>query len=121
MRNRQRGITTIGFVIIAILVVAIGFAALKMTPVYLEHMKIVSVLEDVKKNLDGTNPSIQLIKAGIGKRLNIEMVSTVQKQDFKIKKTEVGYSVRVQYDRETPYIANVFLLARFNNAVEIRR
>ena len=121
MRNRQRGITAIGFLVLAIMVAAMGFAALRLTPIYLEHMKIVSVLNDVKADLDGTNPSIQLIKSGIGKRLNIEMVRVVKKQDFKIKKSELGYSVRVQYDTEAPYIANVWLLVRFNDAVEIRR
>jgi len=121
MRGRQQGITAIGFLIIAIMVAAIGFAALRLTPIYLEHMKIVSVLEDVKADLDGTNPSIQLIKSAIGKRLNIEMVRVVQRQDFKVKKSEVGYSVRVQYNAEAPYFANVWLLVRFNDAVEIRR
>ena len=121
MRDRQRGITAIGFLIIAIMVASIGFAALRLTPIFLENMKIVSVLEDVKKDLDGTNPSIQQIKSAIGKRLNIEMVRTIKKQDFKVKKSEVGYSVRVQYDSEAPYIANVWLLVRFNDAVEIRR
>lgn len=121
MRDRQRGITAIGFLIIAIMVASIGFAALRLTPIYLEHMKIASVLEDVKTNLDGSNPSIQQIKSAIGKRLNIEMVSSVKQQDFKIQKSEVGYRVRVQFDSETPYIANVWLLVRFNRAVEIRR
>lgn len=121
MRDRQQGITAIGFLILAVMVVAIGFAGLRLTPIYLEHMKILSVLEDTKANLDGTNPSIQQIKSAIGKRLNIEMVRTIKKQDFKIKKSEVGYSVRIQYDSEAPYLANIWLLVRFNDAVEIRR
>lgn len=121
MRDRQRGITAIGFLIIAIMVASIGFAALRLTPIYLEHMKVASVLEDVKTDLDGTNPSIQQIKSAIGKRLNIEMVKSVQRQDFKVKKSEIGYNVRVQFDSEAPYIANVYLLVRFNKAVEIRR
>lgn len=121
MRDRQRGITAIGFLIIAALVVAVGFAALKLAPIYLEHMKIVSVLEDVKEELDGQNASIALIRSAIGKRLNVEMINVLKKEQFTIKKSEMGYSVRAQYADETPYIANVYLLVRFNDAVEIRR
>ena len=121
MRGRQQGMTAIGFLIIAAMVVLIGFAALRLTPIYLEHMKIVSVLEDVKSELDGTNPSIQLIRSAIGKRLNVEMIKRLKRQDFVIKKSEMGYSVRAQYDNEAPYIYNIYLLVRFNNAVEIRR
>ena len=78
MRNKQQGMTAIGFVIIAIIVALIGFAGLKLTPVYLEHMKIVSTLNDVKDTLDGQNPSIQEIRSSINKRLVIEMVSQVK-------------------------------------------
>ena len=121
MRDTQRGMTAIGFLIIAILVASVGFAALKLTPIYLEHMKVASVLEDVKADLDGSNPSIQYIRAAISKRLNIEMVRSIKTQDFKITKSEAGYSVRAQFDSQTPYIANIWLVVKFNKAVEIRR
>jgi len=121
MRNKQQGMTAIGFVIMAIIVALIGFAGLKLTPVYLEHMKIVTTLNDVKEALDGQNPSIQEIRSSINKRLVIEMVNQVKSGDFKIKKTEAGYDVRIQYENRTQYVANLYLVAVFNNAVEIRR
>jgi len=121
MRSKQRGMTAIGFLIIAALVSVVGFGALRLTPIYLEHMKIVSVLEDIKSELDGQNTSVALIRSAIGKRLNVEMVTALKKQDFVIKKSEMGYSVRAQYDSEAPYFGDIYLLVRFNKAVEIRR
>lgn len=121
MRSRQHGITTIGFLIIAVLVVIVGFGALRLTPIYLEHMKILSVLQDIKTDLDGQNASVALIRSAIGKRLNVEMVTVIKKQDFIIKKSEMGYSVRAQYQKDTPYFGDIYLLAKFNDAVEIRR
>jgi len=121
MRNKQSGMTAIGFVILALIVALIGFAGLKLTPVYLEHMKIVTTLKDVKETLDGQNPSIQDIRTSINKRLVVEMVYEVKTNDFKIRKTESGYEVRIQYERRTPYVGNVYLLAVFNDAVEILR
>ena len=107
--------------VLAILIAAVGFAGLRLTPIFLEHMKITRVLEDVKINLDGQSATVAEIRSSIGKRLNIEMVRSIKPQDFKIKKSEEGYSVRLQYDSEAPYIANVYLLVRYNKAVEIRR
>ncbi len=121
MRNRQQGITAIGFIILALVFSVVGFAGLKLTPLYLEHMKIVSVLNDVKKELDGKNPSIQIVRSAINKRLTVEMVTTLKSQDFKIRKTENGLEVRAQYERRTPYFGNLYLLGVFNDAVEIRR
>jgi hypothetical protein len=121
MRDRQRGITAIGFLALAVLVVLVGFAGLQLTPIYLEHTKIMSVLQDVQNEMEGTNPSIQEIRASIGRRLNIEMVRIVKRDDFKIKKSEAGYDVRIQYENEAPYFYNIYLLVRFNDAVEIQR
>ena len=121
MRSRQQGITAIGFILLAAVFLVVGFAGLKLTPLYLEHMKVVAVLKDVKKDLDGKNPSIQEIRSAIGKRLTVEMIRTMKSQDFKIRKTEEGFEVRAQYERRTPYLGNLYLLGVFNDAVEIRR
>jgi len=121
MREKQQGITAIGFLIIATMVALIGYAALRLTPIYLEQMKIVRVLEDVKAEFDGQNASIAYIRAGIGKRLNVEMVTVLKLQDFTIKKSERGYVIRAQYENRAPYVANIYLLAVFNTSVEILR
>jgi len=121
MRRHQQGITAIGFIILATIIAVMGFAALKLTPVYLEHMKIVSVLNDVKEDLDGQNATAGTIRAAIGKRLNVEMVSVLKSRDFEIKKSESGYTVRAQYENGVPYLGNLYLLAKFNNSVEIVR
>lgn len=121
MRKRQQGITAIGFVILAAIVAVIGFAALKLTPVYLEHMKVVSLLGDIEEELDGQNATPREIRTAIAKRINIEMINALKAQDFTIKKTENGYTVRAEYERSVPYLGNLFLLAKFNDAVEIQR
>ena len=71
MRSKQRGITFIGFALLAAMVAVLGFAALKLTPAYLENMKIKRILTDVKTEMDGQAPSPQLIRRAIDKRLNI--------------------------------------------------
>ncbi len=121
MRSRQTGMTAISFALLAVMVALIGFAALKLTPVYLEHMKVRSVLNDVKANFDHQNASIPLLRSAIGKRLNIEMVTVLKSQDFKIRKTENGLEIRAQYEHRTPYLGNLYFLAVFNDAVEIER
>ncbi len=121
MRRNQQGMTAISFIILAAIVALIGFAGLKLTPIYLENMKIQKTLADVKAEFDGTNPSIRYIRSAIGKRLVIEMIDTLKPQDFTIKKSERGYSVRAQYERRASFIGNLYLLGVFNNSVEILR
>lgn len=121
MRARQQGITAIGLIIMVLVVGSIAFGALRLIPIYLEHMKIVSVLNDVKEELDGQNPSISNIRVAISKRLNVEMVYALTAKDFQITKTEGGFNVAVQYSNRAPYLGNLYLVAEFDNSVEIRR
>jgi uncharacterized membrane-anchored protein YhcB (DUF1043 family) len=121
MRSKQTGITFWSFLLIAVVAVIIGFAALKLTPVYLEYMRVNQMLNDLKKQYDGQEVTVAMIQTAISKRLEIEAVGQTDTKDFEISKTEDGIEVRAQYQRTVPYLANLSLLASFDKAVEIRR
>lgn len=120
MRSRQQGMTFIGFAIVAAMVGLIGFAGLKLTPVYLEHMKIKKLMTDVKEELDGQGTTPQRIRAAIDKRINIEMVYGLKGRDFEIEKAGEGFTVAARYERAETFIGNVSLLVSFDDEVEIR-
>lgn len=120
MRSRQTGITLIGFVLLAVMVGMLGFAALRLTPVYLENMKVRRILTDVKADLDGQGPTPQLIRRAIEKRINIEMVYGLKANEFEIQKIDSGFRVGAYYEKSEPFIANISLLVTFNDEVEIR-
>jgi hypothetical protein len=119
MRRQQQGITAIGFVILACFLGLFVFAFLRLTPIYLEHMKITSILNDVKAELDGTKPTIAQIKSAINKRMDIEMVRGKDARNFKIAKSDTGYSVAAKYDSKSKYVANIYLLVEYDKTVEI--
>ena len=120
MRSRQEGMTFIGFVVLAALVGLVGFAGLRLSPAYLENMKIKRLLNDVKQELDGQAANPQMIRRSIDKRLNIEMVYGLKARDFAIEKSAGGYTVAARYERQEPFIANVSLMATFDDEVEIQ-
>ncbi len=122
MKHRQTGITAIGFVLAAILALGIVLAVLKLTPIYLEHMKIASILEDVKVNLDGQGSSIPEIRRAIEKRLDIETVNALKVSDFEISKSKTGgFVVRAAHEGKAEYVGNLSLVVNFDKSVEIRR
>lgn len=123
MRNRQQGMTAIGMLVLAAILLLVGYAGLRLTPIYLEHMKVLQILNDVKIELDGQEASLARLRASIGNRLNIESVMGLNAKDFKITKTSIGggYVVQAKYDRRAHYVANIYLLAEFDDTVEIFR
>ncbi len=121
MRARQQGMTLISIIVVVAFVGAFAFAGLKVMPMYLEQMKVVNILEDVKKDMDGKGPSVAQIRNAIAKRLDIEMVTGIQTKEFKIKKVNSGYRVQAQYERREAYFGNLYLVAVFDEQVEIKR
>lgn len=121
MRRQQQGMTAIGFVIFACFAGLFVFAGLRLTPIYLEQMKIASTLMDVKADLDGTKTTVSQIRTAINKRLDIEMVRGMDARDFKISTIDSGFLVEANYERRSRYIANLYLLVVFERSVEIRR
>ena len=122
MRKRQQGMTAIGFIILLVIFGFIGYGVIQMVPVYLENMKVVQVLNQVKVDLDGQNASLMDIRKSLEKRVDIEDLRDINwRTDFVISRSKNGYYVSTEYDRIRPFVANVFLLAEFEHEVEIIR
>ena len=120
MRHRQKGMTALGFIMIAALVGVIGLAALKLTPTYLENMRIAAVLEDLKDEMDGTGATANRIRISLLRRLDIEMIK-LPLENVQIKKSRNGYTVQVRYDNRTHYFADIWLVVALDKQVEILR
>ncbi len=121
MKQKQRGMTFIGLLFTLAVLGVIVFAVLRLLPVYMEYARIVSVLENVKEDLQGTNATAAEIRKSIESRLYIESVKAVSVGDFQIKKDAAGYRVNLAYDETAPYIANVSFLVSFKKSIEINR
>jgi hypothetical protein len=121
MLKRQRGFSLLGFIALCVMVGLLGFAALKLTPAYLEYLRVRQVLKDIKTQFDGQEASVVAIRNAMEKRLDVEAVETLQAKDFAVEKSENGLVIRAQYDRVVPYLFNVSLMVSFDEAVELNR
>jgi len=119
-RHSQAGITALGFLILATLVGAVGFAALRVTPMYIKNMRMSTILTDVERELSGEGPTPQTIRTEIARRFSIEDIS-LPTDEIKITQSKNGYSVRVQYEERAPYVADLYLLVAYDKQVEITR
>lgn len=119
MRQRQQGITAIGFVLIAALVGLVGYGVIRLFPVYMTQMTIRELMAGLKTENDGNGANPSRLKSAIGKRLDINGIEYPKVQDFVISKTDDGLLVEIDYEDSVPFIANISLVARFDNSVEI--
>jgi hypothetical protein len=121
MKKRQAGITTLGLVILASFVGLFAFAGIRLTPVYLNYMKIVGVVDGVRDEFDGTGASRAQIRSSISRRFDIESVSIITAKDVKVLKVDGGHEVAATYSHKAPFIANVSFVVDFDKRVLVRR
>jgi hypothetical protein len=122
MRRKQQGITALGFMMLLAVFGFLTFGVIQLVPVYLENMKVVQVLNQVKSDLDGQNASLMDIRKSLDKRINIEDLRDINwRTDFVISRSNNGYFISIEYERVRSFVANVSLLAEFEHEVEIRR
>ncbi len=117
----QGGMTTVGFLILAVFIGLFAFAFIRLTPVYLNYMKVAGVLEGVHKEFDSQNASRNAIRTSIARRFDVESVSQIAAKDIKVTTDSNGFLVQAVYDHKAPFIGNVSFSVHFDKQVLVRR
>ncbi len=117
-RNKQLGVTALGWLILLTPFAIVIYAGIRATPVYLNYLKVVKTLEGAKSELKG-GANASSIKSAIDKHFEIDMVNYPDAKDFKITRDEGAWLVEAQYDDDAPLFANISLHFQFDKQVRI--
>jgi hypothetical protein len=120
-KQRQAGMTTLGLVILVSFIGTFAFAGLRLTPVYLNYMKVAGVVAGVHDEFDGANATRAMIRRSILRRFDIESVGEITARDVKVTKVDGGYEVAATYSHKAPFVANVSFIVDFDKRVLVRR
>lgn len=121
LKSRQTGMTTLGLIILVSFIAIFAFAALRLTPVYLNYMKIAGVVEGVHSEFDGGNATRSMIRSSVSRRFDIESVGIITAKEVKVTKVDGGHEVAATYSHKAPFIANISFVVDFDKRVLVRR
>lgn len=121
LMRRQSGMTTLGVIILVAFIGIFAFAAIRLTPVYLNYMKVASVVSGVHEEYDGTNPTRAAIRQSISRRFDIDSVGVIRAKDVQVKTVDGGYEVAAVYSHKAPFIGNISFVIDFDRRVVIRK
>ena len=121
LRHRQAGMTTLGLIILVSFVGLFAFGGIRLTPIYLNYMKVAGVVSGIQEEFDGANASRAEIRKSIGRRFDIESVGVIEAKDVKVTKVDGGHEVAATYSHKAPFIANVSFVVDFDKRVIVRR
>jgi hypothetical protein len=119
--RRQAGITTLGIIFLVIFVGVFAFAAIRLSPLYLNYMKVVGVIDGVVAEFDGQNANRAAMRRSISRRFDVESVSQITYRDVNVVAVDGGLQISAVYDHTTPFISNVSFLVHFDKTEIVRR
>lgn len=121
LKHRQAGMTTLGLIILVSFAGIFAFAGIRLTPIYLNYMKVAGVVSGVQGEFDGQNATRTAIRNSIQRRFDIESVGVITAKEVKVTKVDGGHEVAATYSHKAPFIANISFIVDFDERVIVRR
>ena len=113
--------TAIGWLIVLALIGVFAMAAIRLVPLYLEDVKVASVLKSVKAEFDGQQATPSVLRRAIKKRFDVDSISALTSKDVTITRDGEKYVLNATYEQRAPFLANLDFVAKFSNSIEVVR
>jgi hypothetical protein len=122
MPKNQRGVTLIGWLLLLIPVGVIGYALIRVTPIYLNYLHVSKALEQTAAESKGSEGPINPadVHKSLEKRFDIEYVSNPAAKDIDIHRDGDHWVAVANYEEVVPLAGNVSLLLQFNKQVDLK-
>jgi Tfp pilus assembly protein PilE len=107
MRSRQQGITLMGLIVGAVVLIFAAVLAMKLVPSYIEFFAVKKALSGIAVDTRGRAASAADIRRAFENRSAIDDISSVKSSDLEINKEGNDYVVAAAWRREIPLFANI--------------
>ena len=105
--KRQRGVTFVGMVFIAGLIVFAAIIGLKLIPAYIEYATVVNHLREIARSPDARGASPKEIQGMFKKRAQIDAIDVVKGDDIEVEKEGDQVVLRANYSTKIKLFGNL--------------
>ena len=114
MKSKQRGLSMIGFLFVAIVLVAVAMLAMKLVPAYIEFFSVKKILATMGQESDLKSKSNTDIRSDFSRRAGVSYVTVVKPEDISIDRRGGVPVISVDYAFRTKLIGNASLVVDFS-------
>jgi hypothetical protein len=112
--------TLLGILVLVVVVGGWVYAGIRLTPKYLEYMRVAATLEKVRDEYDSNPGSTEfMLRKAVERHFDIEMVEVITANDIEIKKDGGVFNMRANYEDTVPLAGNVSFLLEFDKSVVV--
>jgi hypothetical protein len=112
LRTNQRGLSMIGFLFVAAMVVCFVMIGFRLTPAYIEYYSVQKALEQALADTKDLN-SIAEVRSAFQKRADAGYIESVSGRDIDVVKGKNEITASATWTRKLPLVGNVSLFVDF--------
>ena len=112
MRARQRGLTMIGFLFVAAVIIVVVMVGFRVMPAYIEYYSIQKALEQSLNDAKDLNSAAE-IRNAFQRVADAGYIESVNSKDIEITKSKNEVTATVEWTRKLPMVANASILLEF--------
>ena len=113
LQSQQRGLSMIGFLFVAAVLVMIAMLAMKLVPAYIEFFSVKKILATMGQESDFRSKSNAEIRSDFVKRANVGYVTVVKPEHLTIDRRGGVPVVSAYYEFRTKLVGNASLVVDF--------
>ena len=115
--SRQRGISSAGVLLIAVLLGLFFTVGLKVGPLYVDHNLISVLCQDLIDNGEANGMTVTEVRDRISSTLRINNVTDFDLNSIRMRKENGEAIITVAYEKRVPLIANLDIVATFDESL----
>ena len=112
-RSGQRGLSMIGFLFVAAVVMVVAMMGFRVTPAIIEYYSVQRALADSLQDIRDPGTTIADVRRSFEKRANAGYIESVRASDLEITRDKNQVTARVEWTRRLHLVANASLLLEF--------
>jgi hypothetical protein len=121
MRNRQTGITLIGWIVLLLPLAVVAYAGLRLAPKYLVYTEVSRSLRQMATEFaDDPQVSISTLKLSLEKHFEIEGINFPTTQEIQFEREDGVWVAEAQYEDSVPLFAGISLTVSFDKRVPFK-
>ncbi len=113
--KKQRGASFVFWVLFIALIGFIITLGIKLFPVYYNGFATEKIIEDLAIEMQGKNPNKKQLWDLIQRRLDVNSIESIKKENFVYEKQKKSLEFGVDYEVRLPLVANMDAVVMFNH------
>ncbi|WP_024891094.1 DUF4845 domain-containing protein [Luteimonas huabeiensis] len=113
MKQTQKGMTLLGFLIVLAVVGFFAYVAMRLFPMYSEYYSVRAALKGLSQEADIGSQDPARIQDLFFRRLYISYSENVKKEHVKLKRVGNAWQMDVRYEVRRPLVGNLDVVGRF--------